>query len=390
MERDRGLAWLCGLSLGAAFMYFLDPRSGRRRRARARDTGVHATNACEDAAERLARDVANRTRGTIARTRRRLVSEGLVDDERLVARVRSALGRLCSHPGPVKVEAAEGVVTLRGPILAGEAALVAAGVRGVPGVKRVESLLWSVTDPSQVPALQGVRPAVGMPPDLLQRKMSPTSRLLAGTVGGMLVWAGARRGDALGVAGATLGGFLFARAATNMEPERLLTAGVRDSIPVQKTVTIMAPLQEVFAFWSSFRNFPRFMEHLREVSENEEGISHWVADGPAGIPVSWDAEITALQPYKRIAWRSKEGSTVQNEGEVCFEEVDERNTRIHVRMRYHPPGGSLGYAVAAFFGADPTRQLADDLNRFKRLLEDGSVTAHGQSVARQDLQVTGP
>jgi hypothetical protein len=37
------------------------------------------------------------------------------------------------------------------------------------------------------------------------------------------------------------------------------------------------------------------------------------------------------------------------------------------------------------FGSDPRRQLDEDLYRFKRLLEEGSVRAHGRQVARQDV-----
>jgi uncharacterized membrane protein len=178
---------------------------------------------------------------------------------------------------------------------------------------------------------------------------------------------------------------MVARAATFMATVHPGVAE-RHYIMVQKSLVVAAPVEEVFRFWSSFRNFPRFMRHLREVRESEGGISHWSADGPAGIPATWDAEITALQPHRRIAWRSLPGSLVHNAGEVRFEEVTPDRTRIHVRMAYSPPAGVVGQAVTTLFGADPRRQLDEDLRRFKMLLEEGSVTAHGRQVARQDVQ----
>jgi uncharacterized membrane protein len=115
------------------------------------------------------------------------------------------------------------------------------------------------------------------------------------------------------------------------------------------------------------------MRHIREVRETESGISHWVADGPAGFPVSWDAEITGLKPHQWIAWKSLDGSRIMNEGEVRFEEIDEHSTRVCVRMTYNPPGGAMGHAVATLFGADPEHQLDDDLGRLKALMETAAA-----------------
>ena len=33
------------------------------------------------------------------------------------------------------------------------------------------------------------------------------------------------------------------------------------------------------------------MKHLESVAQREAGISHWVARGPAGMNVEWDARI---------------------------------------------------------------------------------------------------
>jgi uncharacterized membrane protein len=220
--------------------------------------------------------------------------------------------------------------------------------------------------------------------------MSPTSRMIVGTTGVALTVSGLRKGGFFGIATAAMGGLLLARAATNTAPT--LPQGPRSTtgVTVNKSLDIQAPVREVFGFWASFRNFPRFMKHVREVREHESGTSHWVADGPAGMPVSWDAEVTALRRHERIAWKSLDGSTVMNAGEVRFEEVEPDMTRIHVRMTYSPPGGAVGHALATLFGADPKSQLDEDLIRFKTLLEAGAVRTRGQKITRPEVQAAEP
>jgi uncharacterized membrane protein len=40
-----------------------------------------------------------------------------------------------------------------------------------------------------------------------------------------------------------------------------------------------------------------------------------------------------------------------------------------VVLRYDPPAGKLGAAVARLFGEDPSRQVAEDLRRLKQVVE---------------------
>jgi uncharacterized membrane protein len=60
---------LAGASIGAASMYFLDPRRGRRRRHGLEDRARAAIDGIEDIAGKAVRDTANRMRGTLARAR---------------------------------------------------------------------------------------------------------------------------------------------------------------------------------------------------------------------------------------------------------------------------------------------------------------------------------
>src|SRR4051812_39575053 len=121
---------LGGVGLGAGAMYWADPRSGRARRAHVREKLWHLLLGVGDALDVVMRDMAHRARGLAFKLRSRLHEED-VDDVTLEARVRSALGRVCSHPGALQVSCRQGRVELKGPILAREAKHVLAHLRHV-------------------------------------------------------------------------------------------------------------------------------------------------------------------------------------------------------------------------------------------------------------------
>ncbi|HEX5432379.1 MAG TPA: hypothetical protein VFW83_10460, partial [Bryobacteraceae bacterium] len=104
-----------------------------------------------------------------------------------------------------------------------------------------------------------------------------------------------------------------------------------------------------------------------------------------GIRVSWEAEITQRITDRLMAWRSVPGSAIETEGVARFDENSNGGTRIGIRMCYKPPAGVLGHYVASLFGADPKREMDDDLVRLKSLIELGRTHAHGTRVRREDL-----
>lgn len=190
MLQDRG-AMLVGMGIGASLMYFLDPTGGGRRRALMRDQFVHASHRVTDAADATRRDLANRATGAVARIRRAR-RDGPVDDSVLVERVRSHLGRSVSHPRAIDVDARDGVVTLRGPILQSEVASLCNAVARVKGVREVVDELQAYESSDNVPALQGGAEL----PSMWNRQWSPTTQLvtaLAATAGVGLIAAAATR-----------------------------------------------------------------------------------------------------------------------------------------------------------------------------------------------------
>jgi hypothetical protein len=57
------------------------------------------------------------------------------------------------------------------------------------------------------------------------------------------------------------------------------------------------------------------------------------------------------------------------------------STEVHVVLVYDIPGGTVGKAVAKYFGEEPQQQLDDDLRRLKQVLEtarwSGPTAARG-------------
>ena len=159
-------------------------------------------------------------------------------------------------------------------------------------------------------------------------------------------------------------------------PAREALAGPR-GIHVQETIAIDRPRHVVFGFWRQLSNLPRFMSHLARVDLIDNRRSHWVAAGPLGHQVEWDAEIINEVEGYLLAWQSLPGSDVDSAGSVRFRDLPDGATELTVHLQYQPPAGKLGAWAAWLTGEEPTRQIHDDLRAVKRYLETGvELAAH--------------
>jgi hypothetical protein len=170
---------LSGMAVGAALAVTLDPARGGRRRAVLRDRLAQYARIASRAAESAMSDLANRAQGFVASRCEQWQSDE-VDDVRLVARVRAKLGRACSHPRAIDVEARDGEVALRGPILANEVSDVLAATASVRGVHAVVNALEPHDTTEGVPLLQGTGRFQAPGLDLLPVHWAPATRALVG------------------------------------------------------------------------------------------------------------------------------------------------------------------------------------------------------------------
>jgi uncharacterized membrane protein len=362
-------------TVGGILVYFLDPDTGRRRRALVKDRAVNLVKEADRAIGKASRDLSNRARGTVAEARSLLPLRG-VSDEVLVEQVRARIGRVASIPHLVEVSSRDAVIALRGSVLESELEDVLSTVSAIRQVASVRNELRAYERLQDIP---GVQQAV------TKRKAAapgwtPAARLAMGVTGSALaLFGGGRRG--VGGIARLAGVGLLARALTNMNVSELLGISPGRGIHVQKTITIHAPVQKVFHFLSNYPNLPQFLSHLREIRRSGNNTSHWVAVGPAGYTVEWDAKITRYVPNKLLEWKSLPGSTIRTTGILRLEGLSGPATRVDLDLTYVPPAGALGHAVASLFGANPKQALDEDLNRLKVLLESGKAKINGPAIA---------
>jgi uncharacterized membrane protein len=156
---------------------------------------------------------------------------------------------------------------------------------------------------------------------------------------------------------------------------------------VEEVVTVNAPAEELYAFWSDFERLPSFMDHLVSVWQIDYRRSHWEAKAPLGRTVKWDAEIINEIPGELIGWRTLPGSDVVSAGSVRFKRASGgRGTEVRVRLQYDPPAGKVGATVAWLLGHEPSQTIREDLRRFKQLMETGEIpTIKGQSRGKRSI-----
>ena len=232
------------------------------------------------------------------------------------------------------------------------------------------------------------------------REVANGVAILRGQQPGRWLWARVA-GDAMDLA--LLGAAMGTRRA---EPGRLAAASAavagvaildllaarritRDSqaaesgIDVRRSITIDKSPEEIYRFWRTLENLPRFMVHLESVEKIDERRSRWTARGPASVKVEWDAEIVHDRKGERIAWQSLEGADVNNTGEVRFVKAPGgRGTEVHVALRYWAPAGAVGAALLKLLGKEPGQQIDGDLRRLKQVLEIGEVMHSDASIHR--------
>jgi uncharacterized membrane protein len=227
-----------------------------------------------------------------------------------------------------------------------------------------------------------------------------TERVVSSLAGGALLAYGLKQRGAIGTALSVLGGGMLLRGTTGhchvYDAAGVDTAHGDSGSPyrrslftgrihVTKTVTIDKPASELYSFWKNFENLPKFMNHLESVQITGDKTSHWKAKAPLGMTVEWDAELTSDRPNERIGWMSLEGATIPNSGVVEFRET-KRGTIVKVDMTYESPGGPIGEWVAWALGEEPSIQIAEDLRRFKALMETGMIiTTEGQTSGREEM-----
>ena len=216
-----------------------------------------------------------------------------------------------------------------------------------------------------------------------QVNVGETERIVSAIAGGAFVVLGLSRLSLGGLVLAAIGGALGYRAITghSLLYERLGidAASARRNVgnlgvKVEESIVVDAPAERVYGIWRNLDNVPRLLSHVERVEVLDRTRSRWTIKGPAGAPISWDAELINDKPGELIAWRTVDSTLVSHAGSVTFEPIGPR-TRVRVALQYDPPGGRFGHAVAALMSEDASSLLRRDLTEFKRAVEEGRLAA---------------
>lgn len=154
------------------------------------------------------------------------------------------------------------------------------------------------------------------------------------------------------------------------------------------SVTVNAPVHQVYQLFSHFNDFPKFMTFVKEVTYQDDQTSHWSADVLGNR--EWTAVNENWSPDRQIGWRSTSG--LENSGQVTFEPQGADQTRVTVTINVNPPAGILGDAVEALGGGKHfDAKLQHDLDQFAQMVaqappgaldpESSNYLFHGDSAA---------
>ncbi len=120
------------------------------------------------------------------------------------------------------------------------------------------------------------------------------------------------------------------------------------------------------------------MQHVDTVRVIDGRHSQWTVKSPGGKTFAWGVEVVDDSPNERLAWRTIEGSMIDQRVGVTFHRAPGgRGTELKVDMRFGPGESDVLGAVAKLF-AGP--QMAVDLLRFKQLAETGEVVYSDASI----------
>ena len=209
----------------------------------------------------------------------------------------------------------------------------------------------------------------------------------------------------LGIAGALTAAVLLRKQL--FRPSTLLLAGgayaywrvkggqlspSQGLVKEQATFTINKPAEELYNLWHDVQQSPKWMEGIRSVTDLGNGRSHWVLDLPNNLAYQWDAEWTAEEPGKRLAWHTVGEGMAPAAGQITFEPaVNGRGTVVRVNQEFLLPGGKLSAALSGLFSRTPGGFVRENLRHFKQLAEAGEIaTTKGQPAGKRGLLTSIP
>jgi ribosome-associated toxin RatA of RatAB toxin-antitoxin module len=133
---------------------------------------------------------------------------------------------------------------------------------------------------------------------------------------------------------------------------------------IQQSVEIGVPARVAYNQLTQFEDYPRFMEEVESAEQVDDTHVRWTTKIGQHAR-DWQSEIVEQKPDQCIAWRNMEGPV--RTGRVEVQELGADSTRVTFTVESE--------ATAAGEAADAmTRQVGDNLQRLKQMIESGGAT----------------
>jgi uncharacterized membrane protein len=208
-------------------------------------------------------------------------------------------------------------------------------------------------------------------------------RVVCAAVGGKLVLDGLRQRSWRGAAVAIAGGELLRRGmsghcrlyealgvSTAVDRALGLPGAREDARTTEHRVMIEAKFPEfLYLLWKQPETIGKVMGQFADVSWSGPDRSHWRVRTPLGKSFEWEAWTVEDREDEAIRWESLPGAEVPSDGSVEFHRVPGRGTEVVLRLRFEPPGGAIGDALARLWGMSPATLAVRALDRFKEIAE---------------------
>lgn len=216
--------------------------------------------------------------------------------------------------------------------------------------------------------------------------------------GGILTVFGVTRRSFGGVLLAGLGALIFARGLRKKKKKRARSNGAYGllarwssgsaKLAAYESVTVLRTKREIFEQWGRVENLPSLLTHVRSIQSMGKGLYRWVISGPGGLILDRDVNVTVSEEQWRVSWRTVEGSGVTHMGFVGLRPAPkDLGTEVHVSLLYDATDEDF-LLPSGWYRREETRErLAEDLRRFKQVLECGEVaTTRGQPSGRAHVR----
>ena len=220
-------------------------------------------------------------------------------------------------------------------------------------------------------------------------------RVVCAAVGGKLLLDGLRRRSRRGLAMAIAGGELLRRGwtghcalyealgvSTAVDRNLALLGAPDDARETEHHVMIEAKFPEfLYPLWKHPETIGKVMEQIADVRWSGPDRAHWRVKTPLGKSFEWEAWTVEDRENEGLRWESLPGAEVPSDGSVEFRRVPGRGTMVVLRLRFDPPGGAIGDALARLWGMSPATLAVKALDRFKEMAEASEPRATQGGIA---------